>query len=719
MLARRPTRTGTTEGMLPAITLSFLPMSHVMGRGVLYSTLASGGTAYFAARSDLSTFLEDLALVRPTQLELRAAHLGHAVPGGPERGRPPRRRRRRPRRRRRAGDGRAARRACSAAAVLGDHRFRAHLAGAEGLGRGVPRHAPDRGLRLDRGRRRLRRRPDPAATGDRLQAGRRARARLLRHRPAASPRRAVGQVGRASSPATTSVPRSPPRCSTPTATTAPATSSPRLGPDQVKYLDRRNNVLKLSQGEFVTVSKLEAAFGDSPLVRQIYVYGNSARLLPAGRGRAHRGRAGQRTAATELRSSGAAPMRCRASRARRACSPTRSRATSSSRQRRSRWRTACSPASASWPGRSSRSATAPSSSSSTPTWPTARRTSCARCARAAPTGRCWRPSAGPRAHCSAPPPPTSQPDAQFTDLGGDSLSALTFANLLHEIFDVDVPVGVIVSPASDLAAIAAYVEAQRAGGAKRPTYDAVHGRDATEVHARDLTLDKFLDAATLPAAPSLPGPGPRGPHRAAHRRDRIPRPLPGPGVAGADGPGRRQGDLPGPRQADDEPRAPGWTTTFDSGDPKLLAHYRSLAAEHLEVFAGDKGEANLGLDAGDVAAAGRHRRPDRRPRRAGQPRAALQPAVRAQRARHRRADPHRAHHEASSRSSTCRRSASAPASNPGTVHRGRRHPGDQRDPQGRRQLRQRLRQQQVGAARCCCARRTTCAVCPSRCSAAT
>ena len=49
------------------------------------------------------------------------------------------------------------------------------------------------------------------------------------------------------------------------------------GPDQLVYLDRRNNVLKLSQGEFVTVSKLEAAFGDSPLVRQIYVYGNSAR----------------------------------------------------------------------------------------------------------------------------------------------------------------------------------------------------------------------------------------------------------------------------------------------------------------------------------------------------------------------------------------------------------------------------------------------------------
>ncbi len=36
-------------------------------------------------------------------------------------------------------------------------------------------------------------------------------------------------------------------------------------------------MLKLSQGEFVTVSKLEAVFGNSPLVRQIFIYGNSAR----------------------------------------------------------------------------------------------------------------------------------------------------------------------------------------------------------------------------------------------------------------------------------------------------------------------------------------------------------------------------------------------------------------------------------------------------------
>ena len=47
-----------------------MPISHVMGRVILYSTLGAGGTAYFAAKSDLSTLLDDLALVRPTKLDL-------------------------------------------------------------------------------------------------------------------------------------------------------------------------------------------------------------------------------------------------------------------------------------------------------------------------------------------------------------------------------------------------------------------------------------------------------------------------------------------------------------------------------------------------------------------------------------------------------------------------------------------------------------------------
>ena len=69
----------------------------------------------------------------------------------------------------------------------------------------------------------------------------------------------------------------------------------------------------------------------------------------------------------------------------------------------------------------------------------------------------------------------STPTTQFTDLGGDSLSALTFANLLRDVLGVDVPVGMIVGPTSDLRQIAAYIEAERESGSKRPTFASVHG----------------------------------------------------------------------------------------------------------------------------------------------------------------------------------------------------------------------------------------------------
>lgn len=54
----------------PSLTLNFSPMSHAFGRRILYGALGSGGTAYFAAKSDLSTLLEDLALTRPTDLNV-------------------------------------------------------------------------------------------------------------------------------------------------------------------------------------------------------------------------------------------------------------------------------------------------------------------------------------------------------------------------------------------------------------------------------------------------------------------------------------------------------------------------------------------------------------------------------------------------------------------------------------------------------------------------
>ena len=183
-----------TEGKLPAITLSFMPISHVMGRVILYSTLGVGGTAYFAASSDLSTLLDDLALVRPTKLDLVPriwemlfqevqSEVDRRTTDGSRSGH-----------RRNTGNGRAARETPWRTAVLGDDGLRAHFTGTAGLDRGVHRHPPHRGLWLHGGRHRPCRRPGPAPTGDRLQAGGRARSGLLRHRPSASAGRVMGQV---------------------------------------------------------------------------------------------------------------------------------------------------------------------------------------------------------------------------------------------------------------------------------------------------------------------------------------------------------------------------------------------------------------------------------------------------------------------------------------------------------------------------------------------
>ena len=61
-----------------------------------------------------------------------------------------------------------------------------------------------------------------------------------------------------------------------------------------------------------------------------------------------------------------------------------------------------------------------------------------------------------------------------------------------------------MSPATEPQDDADDMEAQRKAGADRPSFASVHGRDSTEVHASDLTLDKFIDAATLTTAPTLP-----------------------------------------------------------------------------------------------------------------------------------------------------------------------------------------------------------------------
>src|SRR6478736_9965698 len=278
-----------------------------------------------------------------------------------------------------------------------------------------------------------------------------------------------------------------------------------IGPDQLTYVDRRNNVLKLSQGEFVTVSKLEAAYGGHSSIRQIFVYGNSARsyvlavIVPTDDALAG---VGGDVAAVKPLLSDALQSIAREADLQSFEIPRdfliettpftleNGLLTGIRKLARPQLKEYYGPELEQLyvdlaDGQADVLRELRQDGANRPVLETIDRAA--------------------RALLGAASTDVA-PDVAFTDLGGDSLSALTFANLLHDIFEVDVPVGVIVSPASDLAAIAAYVEAQRAGGSKRPTYDAVHGHGATEVHAGDLTLDKFLDEAALSAAASLPGP---------------------------------------------------------------------------------------------------------------------------------------------------------------------------------------------------------------------
>lgn len=180
------------------------------------------------------------------------------------------------------------------------------------------------------------------------------------------------------------------------------------------------------------------------------------------------------------------------------------------------------------------------------------------------------------------------PSARFRDLGGDSLSAVALSNALHSTFGVRVPVDVIISPAHDLRQLAAYVEAKRRVGATRPAFASVHGEEAVVAHAEDLTLDRFLDAGTLDGARDRPQPvgeprcvlltgasGFLGRFLALEWSHRL-APAGGKLIAVVRG---KDSDAARQRLVD----------AFGS-DP-------APATEHLEVLAGDIAAAELGLDA--------------------------------------------------------------------------------------------------------------------------
>jgi fatty acid CoA ligase FadD9 len=122
----------------------------------------------------------------------------------------------------------------------------------------------------------------------------------------------------------------------------------------------------------------------------------------------------------------------------------------------------------------------------------------------------------------------------------------------------------------------------------------VHGADSTEVYASDLTLDKFIDAQTLKTATTLQSPtgtintvlltgatGYLGRFLALDWLQRL---------------AHSGGTLICIARGNDARQARQRIETALDTDSELIERFRTLAADHLEVLAGDIGEPNLGLD---------------------------------------------------------------------------------------------------------------------------
>jgi fatty acid CoA ligase FadD9 len=569
----------------PVITLSYMPMSHLIGYGYVILTLANGGTSYFAAKSDLSTLFEDLALVRPTSMSMvpRVCEMffhhyqreldRRALPGVnlDE-----------------AGDGvkttireqilggRVLAVGCGSAAlspeikvfmeevldqhlligyssteiaggmiVADDHVLRPPVVDYKLL------DVPELGyFNTDK--------PYPrgelAVKSSRFMAGYYNRPDLTATMFDEDGYYKTGDI------------------------------MAEVGTDRLRYVDRRNNVIKLAQGEFVAVSRLEALYATSPLIRQIYIYGNSERsfllavvvptedvldssviresLREIARDNQLNGYEIPRDFLIEKEPfslangllSGVGKFLRPKLKARYGDGLEQLYASMAADQLSQ--------------------------------------------LRALRTGGSEQPvlatvTKAVQATLGVSAADVS-PEARFIDLGGDSLSALTFSTLLADIYNVDVPVGVVIDPTGDLLGIANHIERHRDSEVLRPTYAAVHGTAGVEVRAADLTLDKFIDDDVLKTAMALPTPS---------REVRTVLLTGATGFLGrflglewlralADS----GGTLVCLTRGADAARARQRIEAALSSDAELLGRFRALAEGHLEVVAGDIGEPKFGLN---------------------------------------------------------------------------------------------------------------------------
>ena len=571
---------------MPMITINFMPLSHIAGRGILYGTLADGGTAYFTASTDMSTLMDDITLVRPTHLVLVPrvcdmlwqryhSEMQRRAGSDPDR---------------RASldiEVKAVINALLGARSVflasGSAPMSAELADFMQSCTGVPIHDIF----------------GSTESGFVLLDHKIVRSQVIDYRL-----RDVPELGYFTTDvphprgelvlrAHHMVPGYYQRHGVTTALAGPdgyyhtGDIMAEVAQDELVYVDRRNNVLKLSQGEFVAVSTLESLFATSPLIRQIYLDGNSehayllAVIVPA-EDTPQRGDDLVAAIAESLRriaidaglNSYEIPRDFLLED--QPFSATDGLLSNMGKQVRPKLKERY--------GRQLKQLYREIAQREVDALRALRNAGAERPVIDAVT------SAAQAVLGAARPLPAN---AHFLDAGGDSLSAVSLTALLKDIFGFDLPIGVVLSPASTMLSIAKHID-DRLSGDRRPTFDSVHGHRAQVIRAGDLTLDKFLPDDLLARASELPKSA--GPIHTVL-------------LTGANGYlGRflclewldRLAEVDGQlicivRGADPAAARARLVAVFDSGDPDLLERFQRNAG-HLEVVSGDLDEPNLGLD---------------------------------------------------------------------------------------------------------------------------
>ncbi|WP_284256232.1 carboxylic acid reductase [Acidocella aquatica] len=87
----------------------------------------------------------------------------------------------------------------------------------------------------------------------------------------------------------------------------------------------------------------------------------------------------------------------------------------------------------------------------------------------------------------------------YADLGGDSFGAVSLTLLFEEMFGISVPVSIVLHPSASASRLAAYIDDALSNAGPLERYKQIHP-DPERVRATDFKLDVLLDAATLAAA---------------------------------------------------------------------------------------------------------------------------------------------------------------------------------------------------------------------------